>query len=113
MNKDHKDRGLKKWYGAFFMPEHVKMLKDLQTDYYKTPRPILDEGQIEEMERSILQSYENNLLIEIITWKSGFFTSRVGVVTKIDAINKKIIIKDEHDSSITIDFFHITNVNIK
>jgi hypothetical protein len=49
------DRGFKKWKG-FFMPEYVKQLKDLRHDYYKTPRPQLVEGQIEEMEALIRKS---------------------------------------------------------
>ena len=49
MNKDHKDRGMKKWNG-FFMPETIKMLKDLWEDDHKTPRQHLDETKIEEMD---------------------------------------------------------------
>jgi hypothetical protein len=45
MNKDHKDRGMKKWNG-FFMPETIKMLKDLWEDDHKTPRPHLNETKI-------------------------------------------------------------------
>ena len=53
-----KDRGLMKWNG-FFMPEHIEMLKQIQKDYYKLPRPILDDGQIEEIEQVLLISFEN------------------------------------------------------
>ena len=63
------DREFKKWQG-FFMPEHVKQLKDLRNDYYKTPRLQLDEGQIEEMERLLSESLENKTLLEITTWNS-------------------------------------------
>jgi YolD-like protein len=107
-----RDRGSKKWQG-FFLPEHVKMLKDLRNDYYKAPRPELDESQIEEMEKLILESLENQVLLNITTWKNGFFASRVATVTKIDPINKKIQIQDGLDSKITLDFFQITNVMTK
>jgi hypothetical protein len=46
MNRDHKDRGMKKWNG-FFMPETIKMLKDLWEDDHKTSRPHLNETKIE------------------------------------------------------------------
>jgi YolD-like protein len=62
-----RDRGSKKWQSAFFLPEHVKMLKDLRNDYYKSPRPELDKNQIEEMKKFILQSIENQTLLEITT----------------------------------------------
>jgi hypothetical protein len=41
-----RDRGSKKWQSSFSIPEHVKMLKDLRNDYYKSPHPELDEIQI-------------------------------------------------------------------
>ena len=73
----NKDRVMKKWHG-FFMPENIKMLKDLWQDDHKTPRTHLDETKIEEMERQLLESMATKTLIEITTWKNVFFTSRVG-----------------------------------
>lgn len=81
------------------------MLKDLKIEDYKTPRPQLDEGQIEEMERLLSESLGTKTLVEITTWKSGFFTTRVGTVTKIDPYEKKIVIQDELDLTIKLDFF--------
>ncbi|MBT2724775.1 YolD-like family protein [Bacillus sp. ISL-46] len=112
MNKDHKDRGMKKWHG-FFMPETIKMLKDLREDDHKTPRPHLDETKIEEMERLLFESMATKRLLEITTWTNGFFTSRVGFVTKIDPLKKKIQIQDELRSTINLDFFSLTNVMVK
>lgn len=109
----HKDRKLIKWQGAFFMPEHVKLLKQAENDYYKTPRPQLDEGQIEDIERLLSESLQEETLLEIITWKNGFFTSRVGTVTKIDRYDKKIKMLDELDSQFTLNFFDIIDVKIK
>lgn len=104
------DRGkAKKWQG-FFMPEHIAMLKKVKEDYYKQPRPELDEGQIEEIEQLIISSLENNSLLDIKTWKNGFFTSRIGIVTKVNPIAKTIQFQDELDKTINIDFFQIVNV---
>jgi hypothetical protein len=41
------------------MPEHIKMLKDAQRNYDKSPRPLLDEGQIDEMEQLLSESLSN------------------------------------------------------
>ena len=60
------DRGIKKWQG-FFMPENIKLLKDVRHDYYKTPRPQLDKSQIVEMERLLSESLEIKTLLEITT----------------------------------------------
>ena len=70
-----------------------KTIKRFRHDYYKTPRPQLDEGQIEEMEQLLSESLEIKTLLEITTWNNGFFTSKVGTVTKVDRYNKKIILR--------------------
>lgn len=35
-----RDRGKKKWHGAFFMPEQVKMLRELWRDTQRIVKPI-------------------------------------------------------------------------
>ncbi|MGM0924674.1 MAG: YolD-like family protein [Bacillota bacterium] len=107
-----RDRGKMKWAG-FFMPEHVKMLYDVESDYHKTPRPQLDEGQIEDIERLLSESLEDNVLLEITTWKNGFFSSRIAIVKKIDLYEKTIIIQDELDVEIKLRFFDIVNAELK
>ena len=65
------------WQGLF-MPENIKMLKELWLEDLKTPRPLLDETKIEEMERLLSESLKTQMLLEITTWKNGFFTACVG-----------------------------------
>ncbi|MBT2728820.1 YolD-like family protein [Bacillus sp. ISL-75] len=89
------------------------MLKDLWEDDHKTPRPHLDETKIEEMERLLFESMATKMLLEITTWTEGFFTSRVGFVTKIDPLKKRIQIQDERKSTINLDFFSLTHVMVK
>jgi len=107
-----KDRGMKKWHG-FFMPEHVKQIRGLSQEYYKVPRPNLSDEQIEDMERLLAEGLNNKILLEITAWKNGFFNTRVGTVIKIDVFNKEILIQDELESTIHINFFNITKVSIK
>jgi hypothetical protein len=47
---------------GFFMPENIKMLKNLWYDNTKTPRPHLDESKIEEMERLLTESFAKKVL---------------------------------------------------
>ncbi|MCM2534903.1 YolD-like family protein [Neobacillus pocheonensis] len=65
------------------------------------------------MERLLSESMATNMLLEITTWKNGFFITRVGFVTKIDTLNKRIQIQDELKSTIHLDFFSLTNVMVK
>lgn len=94
------------------MPEHIAMLKKAEEDYYKVPRPELTEDQIEEIEQFIISSLQSNHLLEIKTWKNGFFTTRVGIVTRVNSTSKTIQIKDELDQIINIDFFRIVGVKV-
>ena len=73
----------------FFMPETIKMLKDLWEDDHKTLRLHLNETKIEEMERLLSKSMDTKMLLEITTWTNDFFTSRVGFVTKMDPLKKE------------------------
>jgi hypothetical protein len=42
--------------------------KQAENDYYKTQRPQLDEGQIEDLERLLSESLQKETLLKIITW---------------------------------------------
>ena len=83
------DRGIKKWQG-FFMTEHIKMLEDADLDSYKQPRPQLVEGQIEDMERMLSEGLGKQSLLEITIWQKGISHSKMELIKKLDAINKKI-----------------------
>ncbi|MGM0877472.1 MAG: YolD-like family protein [Bacillota bacterium] len=52
-----------------FFPEHVKLLKDAQHDYDKSPRPLLGEGQIDDIEQLLSESITNKTILDITTWK--------------------------------------------
>ncbi|WP_191559559.1 YolD-like family protein [Metabacillus idriensis] len=107
-----RDRGNMKWQG-FFMTEHVKLLWDMEEEYLRTARPLLDEGQIEELERLLSKSLQEKSLLEIIIWKKGYNTSRIGTVTKIDRYAKKVVIQDEFDAEIRLNFYDIVDVTVK
>ncbi|MEH7014817.1 hypothetical protein V7087_29120 [Neobacillus niacini] len=42
-----RDRGKLKWQGAFFMPEQVKMHRDLWRDQQRTQKPLINEYEAE------------------------------------------------------------------
>ncbi len=95
------------------MTEHVKLLWDMEEEYLRTARPLLDEGQIEELERLLSKSLQEKSLLEIIIWKKGYNTSRIGTVTKIDRYAKKVVIQDEFDAEIRLNFYDIVDVTVK
>lgn len=104
-----RDRGKMKWQG-FFMPEHTRELRKVWKDGEKQPRPYLSEDQIEEMEKKIQESFDQQISMEITLWNDGYFTKRIGTVKQIDPINRKLTFVDELDSDFTINFYNITNI---
>ncbi|AXN40716.1 hypothetical protein CN689_23200 [Peribacillus butanolivorans] len=48
-----RDRGIQKWQPALILPEHKAFQKQMNEDYFRIEKPILDEYQIEEYENQI------------------------------------------------------------
>ena len=78
-------------FNKIFLPEHVKLLKDAQHDYDKSPRPLLDEGQIDDMEQLLSERLTNKTILEFTTWKDGYFNSRIGFANDL-----AVFIRNDH-----------------
>lgn len=107
-----KDRGKMKWAGAFFMPEHVKLLKEFKSDYHKELKPLLDQYEIEEIENKIHEAMEFASVVKIKTWYDGFFDEWEGLVNRLDAINKMIYLEGESGVFEKIKFVDIVDIEV-
>jgi hypothetical protein len=107
-----RDRGKMKWQGAFFMPEHVKMLGNLRTDYYRTSKPILDAYQFDEFDEIISEAIAENLSINVLVWRNGFTTEIIGKVQYVDPLTKQLRIEVKSGEYEKISFVDIINVEI-
>jgi hypothetical protein len=85
-----RDRGKMKWHGAFFMPEHVKMLGNLRTDYYRTEKPQLDLNQYEEFDERVSGAMAENLPIKVTIWQNGITSEIIGNVHYVDPLTKQL-----------------------
>ncbi len=85
-----RDRGKMKWQGAFFMPEHVKMLKQITFDDKKEKKPQLDEQEFEEIGFIVMESLNYSVPIKVTIWRDGFFRALTGIVDKVDMLMKYI-----------------------
>ncbi|NRG43155.1 YolD-like family protein [Bacillus sp. CRN 9] len=92
-----RDRGKMKWQSAFFMPEHVKMLTDIEVDANKTSKPQLDEHQLEEIQIVIMESLHYTLPIKISTWENGFTNHMTAIVDTLDMIKREIRVEIQTD----------------
>jgi len=106
-----RDRGKIKWQGAFFMPEHVKMLGEIRRDDLKIVKPILDEYQIEEFEQKLLLAMEFTYKVKIKVWEEGFFFEYSGTITRIDEFSKLIYLETE-EKIIKIKFGDVMNIEL-
>ncbi|MBM7691436.1 hypothetical protein JOC77_000841 [Peribacillus deserti] len=108
-----RDRGKIKWQGAFFMPEHTAMLKEVTQDYYKLEKPILDEYQIQEFESKICLAMEFTYLLKITLWEDGFNKEYTGLAHRLDSIAKIIYLELQPETFLTkINFSDIVYVEV-
>ncbi|MCY8002490.1 YolD-like family protein [Bacillus haynesii] len=63
-----KDRGAIKWT-AMMLPEHVGLLRELESNQNKVKRPVLDMSQIEDMEMIISEAMELNTQVQFTIFK--------------------------------------------
>jgi hypothetical protein len=90
-----RDRGKVKWYGAFFMPEHVKMLCELRKDYYRQAKPQLDGYQYDEIDECIAEALADNKPVKVTTWANGFTADICGLIDDVDPITKQLRIEGQ------------------
>ncbi|MHC0038827.1 YolD-like family protein [Pseudoneobacillus sp. C159] len=88
-----RDRGKMKWQEAFFMPEHVKLLGDIRSDYFRTRKPELDENQFDEFDELLGEAMATNVPIKVSFWRNGFESEIVGVVQELDTLNRVLHIE--------------------
>lgn len=110
-----RDRGKQKWQSAFFMPEHMSILKNLSKDYYRGIKPILDEYQIEELESKICYAIEFTYPVKLTTWEDGFEWGYKGLVYRLEPLTKMIHLELENEESyiMKIRFKDIVRVEVE
>jgi hypothetical protein len=107
-----RDRGKLKWQSAFFMPDHVAMLKRQHIEDQKISKTILAEHKFEEMVKAICKAMEYALTVKIMLWKEGFFTERIGLIHRLDEINKILYIEEKDGAFVKIAFDTIVEIEV-
>ncbi len=100
-----------KWQGAFFMPEHVKMMHDAKRDELRVNKPILDEYQIEEYEQIMHQAMEFNFKVKLKVWEDGFIQEYTGMLRRLDELNKVIYLEIDDNNLIKKRFSDIVGID--
>lgn len=88
-----RDRGLKKWQAASFLPQQWTMLKGVYRDDTKVKKPTLDEQELEDINIIVMESLNYTLPIKVTIWRNGFFINFIGIVAKVDPIKLCILME--------------------
>lgn len=94
------------------LPEHVELLRKLESDMKKVSKPILDQQEIEEIEVTISEAIENDLLVEFTYWKEGFILRKKGFIRNFDQHQKVFKLIDQEGVSFSIEFDRTLSVAI-
>ncbi|MFE4812797.1 YolD-like family protein [Peribacillus simplex] len=108
-----RDRGKAKWNPAAFLPEYTKMLRDLDTDYHRQQKPVIDEFEFEEFDQRICYAMEFNFAVKITKWVDGFNYEIVGRIHYVDSIHKEVRLKTEADEVERLKMSEIIAVEIR
>lgn len=88
-----KDRGLIKWQG-FILPELKSMIDQIEVDDIKVNKPVLDEGQLQEINDVLVESLQDERQIKLTLWLDGFIEDIAPVVVhKIDPYQRKLYVR--------------------
>ncbi|MFD2045809.1 YolD-like family protein [Ornithinibacillus salinisoli] len=94
------DRGSIKWT-SLMLPEHVKILKDMEKEDRKIIRPILDEQEVEMINQRLVDACIHEEEVRLAIFEDGY----------INHYNGKIKInKEQHQVHLNNQVFHFVNI---
>lgn len=103
------DRGSIKWT-SLMLPEHVELLKKIWNEDKKVVKPMLDEQELETINRRIIEANQNNEEVRITYFESGKIIEIQGIISKLDQLNQVIILQDLNKEKHYIPFTSICSI---
>ncbi|WP_307894080.1 YolD-like family protein [Bacillus swezeyi] len=116
-----KDRGTIKWT-AMMLPEHVSLLRELESNHNRVKKPVLDLAQIEDMEMIISEAMEFNKTVQFAVFKplpflNGAETGEIiyieGKIHYINQQRKLFHVMDSKGDTNFIKFEDVVGVEMK
>lgn len=121
MNDNLRDRGTIKWT-AMMLPEHVSLLRELESNQDKVKRPVLDISQIEDIEMIISEAMEFSNPVQFSVFKplpflNGAETGEIiyieGEIHYINQIRKVFHVVDSKGDTNLIKFEDVVGVEME
>ncbi|MEH6944537.1 YolD-like family protein [Bacillus sp. JJ722] len=88
--KKIKDIGNNEWKPSFFIPEQRRMMIKLYEDFYRQPKPKIDDYELQEIESKVHYAIKYDLVLKITIWNNGFEEIYRGKADYLNNIHKKI-----------------------
>ncbi|GIN75043.1 MULTISPECIES: YolD-like family protein [Bacillus] len=116
-----KDRGTIKWT-AMMLPEHVGLLRELESSQDKVKRPVLDMSQIEDMQMVISEAMELNNPVQFSVFKplpmlngpeTGEIVQIEGHIHYINQLRELFHVVDSKGDTSLIKFEDVVGVEMK
>ncbi|MDE1449944.1 YolD-like family protein [Bacillus licheniformis] len=116
-----KDRGTIKWT-AMMLPEHVGLLRELESSQDKVKRPVLDMSQIEDMQMVISEAMELNNPVQFSVFKplpmlngpeTGEIVQIEGHIHYINQLRELFHVVDSKGDTSLIKFGDVVGVEMK
>ena len=90
------DRGKAKWAPFNAVAPGAEMIQEVLERKNKVKMPILSEDQLNEIERKLVKSFNNQAKINVKYFRNGRYYMREGIVTNIDEIGRKIALNEQY-----------------
>ncbi|GIO28403.1 YolD-like family protein [Ornithinibacillus bavariensis] len=103
------DRGSIKWT-SLMLPEHVELLKKIWNEDKKVVKPMLDEQELETINRRVIEANQNNEEVRITYFESGKIIEVQCIISKLDQLNQVIILQDLNKEKHYIPFTSIYSI---
>lgn len=79
-----------RWNMKIILPEHQEAIEKHYRDKKKIAKPILDEQQYEDINRTLYQAMYDNLTCKVSVYTDGFINVLEGGITHFDYVLKRI-----------------------
>lgn len=83
-------RGMVKWQAFKTLPEQYEQLEQYIQDQNKIDKPILDDDQLNELNKTLIFKMYNDPSIELRYFENGYIKTKVGYIHKVDVHTKTL-----------------------
>lgn len=104
-----KDRGTIKWT-SLMLPEHVELLQEMWEETEKINKPILDPQELEQLNKQLIQAYNENFSIAISIYENGSIKKIHGTIKSLCPDQNQIHLQVQNDMEKIVNFDHVISV---